>query len=91
MTPTPKPGVLDIAPYVGGRASVAGVAEPIKLSSNESALGPSPMALAAYEAAAKCVCDLPRRQRAASCARPSARPMASTPSRIVCGNGSDEL
>ncbi|HEX4177541.1 MAG TPA: histidinol-phosphate transaminase, partial [Rhizomicrobium sp.] len=41
MTPTPKPGILDITPYVGGRAAVDGVKNPIKLSSNETPLGPS--------------------------------------------------
>ena len=30
--PAPKPGILDIAPYVGGKSSIAGVAEPMKLS-----------------------------------------------------------
>ena len=52
MNPTPKPGILDIAPYVGGRASVPGVKDVIKLSSNESPLGPSPKAVAALAAAA---------------------------------------
>jgi histidinol-phosphate aminotransferase len=47
--PTPKPGILDIAPYVGGKATAAGFANPIKLSSNENVLGCSPLALAAYE------------------------------------------
>jgi histidinol-phosphate aminotransferase len=47
MTLTPKPGVLDITPYIGGRASVAGVEKVIKLSSNESPLGPSPKAVEA--------------------------------------------
>jgi histidinol-phosphate aminotransferase len=42
MNPTPKPGILDITPYVGGRAGVPGVAKVFKLSSNESPLGPSP-------------------------------------------------
>jgi histidinol-phosphate aminotransferase len=51
MTPTPKPGILDIAPYVGGRASVPGVAKIHKLSSNESPLGPSPLATEALRAA----------------------------------------
>ena len=51
MDPTPKPGILDISPYVGGRSSVAGVAKVVKLSSNESPLGPSPAALAALEEA----------------------------------------
>jgi len=32
--PTPKPGILDIAPYVGGKSKIDGVAEPMKLSSN---------------------------------------------------------
>ena len=52
-TPTPKPGILDIAPYVGGKSSIAGVAEPMKLSSNENALGAGGKARAAYEAALK--------------------------------------
>ena len=53
MTLAPKPGVLDITPYVGGRAAVAGVEKVIKLSSNESPLGPSPKAMAALTAAAR--------------------------------------
>jgi len=52
MSPTPKPGLLDISPYVGGRAAVPGVAKVFKLSSNESPLGPSPAALAALQEAA---------------------------------------
>jgi len=47
MKPEPKPGILDITAYVGGRAGVPGVAKVHKLSSNESPLGPSPKALAA--------------------------------------------
>ena len=50
MSPTPKPGILDIAPYVGGRATIPGVAKAIKLSSNESPLGPSPAAMEALRA-----------------------------------------
>jgi len=52
MSPTPKPGILEVSLYVGGRASVPGVAEPIKLSANESPLGPSPKAMEALRAAA---------------------------------------
>ena len=40
--PVPGPGILDIAPYVGGEAKAAGVERPIRLASNESALGPEP-------------------------------------------------
>ena len=48
---TPKPGILEITPYVGGRATVPGVTKVFKLSSNESPLGPSPAALAALDQA----------------------------------------
>jgi histidinol-phosphate aminotransferase len=51
MSLTPKPGILEISPYVGGRAGVPGVAKVFKLSSNESPLGPSPKALAALQEA----------------------------------------
>ena len=37
--PVAKPGILDIAPYVGGKSRIVGVAEPMTLSSNENALG----------------------------------------------------
>jgi histidinol-phosphate aminotransferase len=90
MTPTPKPGVLDIAPYVGGRGSVTGVADPIKLSSNESALGPSRLALAAYREAAKGVGVYP--EGSARILREAiGAAYGLDASRIVCGNGSDEL
>jgi hypothetical protein len=49
--PTPKPGILDIAPYVGGKSRIEGIATPMKLSSNENALGAGEKARAAYEAA----------------------------------------
>jgi histidinol-phosphate aminotransferase len=55
MAPQPKPGILEIVPYVGGRASVAGVEQVCKLSSNESPLGPSPKAV---EALAKATGEL---------------------------------
>ena len=51
MSPTPKPGILEITPYVGGRATAPGAAKVHKLSSNESPLGPSPAALAALDQA----------------------------------------
>jgi histidinol-phosphate aminotransferase len=53
MTPAPKPGILDIAAYVGGRASAPGAAKVYKLSSNESPLGPSPAAVEALTAASR--------------------------------------
>jgi len=52
MSPTPKPGLLEVSLYVGGRASVPGMDKVIKLSSNESPIGPSPKAMEALHAAA---------------------------------------
>jgi histidinol-phosphate aminotransferase len=90
MSPAPKPGVLEIVPYVGGRAGVAGLAHPVKLSSNESALGPSRLALAAYEEAAKGLSVYP--DGGAQILRQAiAEVHGLDVARIVCGNGSDEL
>ena len=44
--PQPRPGVLDIAPYVPGKSTAPGVAKVFKLSSNETPLGPSANAIA---------------------------------------------
>src|SRR5204862_1611757 len=51
--PQPRPGVLDIEPYVPGKSAAEGVARVFKLSSNETPLGPSPKAKAAYAAVAE--------------------------------------
>ena len=53
MTLTPRPGILDVAPYVGGEAAAPGFADPIRLASNENPLGASPKAQAAYAALAE--------------------------------------
>ena len=45
-----QPGIMDIAPYVGGESDIDGAKEIIKLSSNEGALGPSPEASETYAA-----------------------------------------
>ena len=50
--PRPRPGVLDIAPYVPGTSALPGADAVIKLSSNETPFGPSPRAIAAYREAA---------------------------------------
>ena len=50
--PVVRPGILEIAAYVGGESKVEGVDRVIRLASNEGALGPSPKAIAAYQAIA---------------------------------------
>src|SRR6478735_2565404 len=57
--PQPRPGVLDIAPYVPGKSTAPGVAKVFKLSSNETPLGPSANAIAAYRAAGEHLEDYP--------------------------------
>jgi len=69
---------------------VAGIAHPIKLSSNESALGPSQAALAAFLDAAKGVSTYP--EGSAHILREAICEIHGLDiGRIVCGNGSDEL
>src|SRR5258708_28643248 len=85
-----RPGIAEIAPYVGGEASLPGVARPAKLSSNENPLGPSPKAIAAFREASLDLHRYPdggaERLRAGL-----ARRFSLEAERIVCGNGSDEL
>ena len=44
----PVPSVMNLSSYVQGQSSIVGVENPIKLSSNESTYGPSPLAIQAY-------------------------------------------
>ncbi len=88
--PQPRPGVLDIEAYVPGKSTAAGVAKVFKLSSNETPLGPSPRAIAAYQSVATHLQDYP--DGAASALREAiGRSFELDPDRIVCGAGSDDL
>jgi histidinol-phosphate aminotransferase len=88
--PVPKPGILDINAYVPGESSTPSGIKPIKLSSNETPLGPSPKALAAYKAGAE---TLDRYPDGSGTVLRSAigKLYGLDPERIVCGSGSDEL
>lgn len=88
--PIPNPGILDIAPYVGGEAHAPGAHRLIRLASNEGALGPSPKAVAAYQALAGEIHRYP--DGTAKLLREAiGRRYGYDPARIVCGAGSDEL
>src|SRR5882672_8285556 len=88
--PQPRPGVLDIEPYVPGKSAAPGVARVFKLSSNETPLGPSPKAIAAYRALAEHLEDYP--DGASTELREAiGRAFGLDPDRIVCGAGSDDL
>jgi len=88
--PSPRPSLLAIDPYVPGRSKLAGQGPVIKLSSNETPLGPSPHAVEAYRAGAA---HLDRYPDGACTALREAIGAAYglNPSHIICGNGSDEL
>ncbi len=89
-SPTPRPGVLDVAPYVGGLHTVEGVSRVVVLASNESPLGPSPQAVEAYRETASELHRYP--DGGATALRAAiARRFGCEAERIVCGAGSDEL
>ena len=88
--PAPKPGILDIAPYVGGKSRIEGVAEPMKLSSNENMLGAGLKAREAYEAAVRNIHIYPD-GRASKLRDAVAEHHGLEPERLIFGNGSDEV
>src|SRR4029078_2986156 len=88
--PQPRSGVLDIAPYVPGKSTAPDVAKVFKLSSNETPLGPSANAIAAYRAAGEHLEDYPDGSAAALRDAIGAA-FGLDPDRIVCGAGSDDL
>lgn len=92
MTDTiqPKPGILDIAPYVGGKSKIDGVAEPMKLSSNENALGAGQKAREAFQAAVGNIHIYPD-GRATKLRDAVADHHGLEPERLIFGNGSDEV
>ena len=89
-TPAPRPGILELDPYVGGLHMVEGVSHPLVLASNESPLGPSPKALAAYAKVAKALHRYPDGDCLAL-RQTISRRYGCAAENVVCGNGSDEL
>lgn len=88
--PTAQAGILNIAPYVPGKAKAAGDMPVIKLASNEGALGPSPKAAEAVQQAALTAHRYPD-GGAVALRQALAQRWDLDAERIVCGAGSDEL
>ena len=80
----PQPGILDIAPYVGGSSHVEGVSNVVKLSSNENPFGPSPKARDAVIRAAHVMHRYPPTDHA-SLRRAIGETRGLDPERIICG------
>lgn len=88
--PTPRDGVMNINAYVPGGHTLEGHANPIVLSSNETPLGASPAAIAAYRSIDGELARYP--DGSASTLRNAiAAAYGLNADRIVCGTGSDEI
>ncbi|WP_171176089.1 histidinol-phosphate transaminase [Ruegeria sp. HKCCD8929] len=87
---TPQPGIMDIALYQGGKSHVEGVADVIKLSSNENPFGPSPKAIEAVRDSAAQLHRYPSTDHAELRAA-IGEVHGLDPQRIICGVGSDEV
>jgi len=90
MGPQPRPGILGIAPYVGGETKVAGQNRTVNLSFNEGAFGVPPGARAAYAGVEQELHRYPDGAAQALRDAIGAR-FGLDPARIVCGAGSDDL
>ncbi|WP_186420334.1 histidinol-phosphate transaminase [Bosea sp. CS1GBMeth4] len=88
--PVPRPGVLDIEAYVPGKSAAPAGVKLHKLSSNETPLGPSPKAVAAFGGLAGKLEFYPDGS-ATKLREAIAGRYGLDPNRIVCGTGSDEL
>lgn len=87
---TPQPGIMEIKLYQGGKSSIAGRADVLKLSSNENPLGPVPAALEATANAAREMHRYPATDHAGLRAA-IAEVWGLEAERIICGVGSDEV
>ncbi len=90
LLPTPKKGILDLSPYVPGKAALAPGQRVYRLASNENALGASPDALALFESSIAEIarypdpgCQILISALAAQYGYPA--------DQLICGAGSDEL
>jgi len=86
----PKPIKFKVERYIGGLSQFKKIENLIKLSANESALGPSPKAIEAFENEKNKIFKYPESDSN------SLREALSTkfdidPNRIICGSGSDQI
>jgi histidinol-phosphate aminotransferase len=88
--PLPRAAVSTIEAYVPGRSHAPGMGTVYKLSSNETPLGASPHAIEAYRGLAECL-DLYPDGSAGALREALAGRFGLDATRLVCGNGSDDL
>lgn len=88
--PQPNAGIMGIVAYKGGKGGPGFSGKIHKLSANESPLGPSPKACAAFGDAARHLEEYPDGSWADLVEAIAAR-YGLNPANIVCGAGSDEI
>ena len=86
----PKPGILSIPKYVGGKNRSDGFDQPIKLSANENPYGPSPRAIKAFLSAKGSLGVYPDGDHS-DLRKAIAEVMVIDSDKIICGAGSDEI
>jgi histidinol-phosphate aminotransferase len=86
----PQPGILDIALYQGGQSHLDGMANVVKLSSNENPFGPGDRAREAFLRTVQSLHRYPSTDHAAL-RRAIAEVHGLDPARVICGVGSDEI
>ncbi len=86
----PQPGILDIALYEGGKASVAGVSNVVKLSSNENPFSCCDRAKDAFQRSVHQIHRYPATDHL-SLREAIGDVHRLNPAQIICGVGSDEI
>ena len=86
----PKPIKFKIERYIGGLSQFKRIENPIKLSANESALGPSPKAIRAFNNEKGRIYKYPESD-ADSLRDVLSEKYNIDKNRIICGSGSDQI
>jgi len=86
----PKPIKFKVKRYIGGLSQFKKIDNPIKLSANESALGPSPKAIQAFEDDKNNISKYPESD-SESLREVLSKKFNIDPKRIICGSGSDQI
>ena len=86
----PKPRKIQIERYIEGLSQFKKIDNPIKLSANESALGPSPRAIEAFEREKDKIFKYPESD-SSSLRDIISKKFDINSERIICGAGSDQI
>ena len=86
----PKPRTINVERYIGGLSQFNKIDNPIKLSANESALGPSPKVAIALEKDKKKILNYPESD-SDSLRSSISKKFNIKYDRIICGSGSDQI